>query len=404
MLKSVFSRSGFTQGHFNNELGKEMFGTRQKEDVVAAKDVLKQLSHLYDNENPLVPINLKLKCRAGEPVELTAESFDRKAVAVGEIPEKAIHKPMTKETLHDRISKLGGTPFYAEDIEIQLDDGLIVSAANINALRREAVQKLLDAETQQAVEVLPFKAIQPGLKSAEPYFTARFSCADQIPDRHVFKRIFIPIWSSVEDFVDNRAGVELPRGLFGMEEQLEKRLITLKKAGIKNALCGNIGSYRLAQRLGFQVFGDFGLNVFNSEAARQVHSPILSFELTVDEANQINAADTGIVAYGRLPLMLTRNCPVKSNIGCERCRKNGSLTDRKGITFPVVCSPYPCVEILNSVPLYMADRMKEIKTDFIHFYFTDESRNDVEKIAALYEARGKADFEYTRGLYYRGVL
>ena len=81
---------------------------------------------------------------------------------------------MTKETLHDRISKLGGTPFYAEDIEIQLDDGLIVSAANINALRREAVQKLLDAETQQAVEVLPFKAIQSRILRQDSAVQTRF--------------------------------------------------------------------------------------------------------------------------------------------------------------------------------------------------------------------------------------
>ena len=198
--------------------------------------------------------------------------------------------------------------------------------------------------------------------------------------------------------------MELPRGLFGKEEQLEKRLVQLKKAGVKNALCGNLGSYRLAKRLGFTVFGDFGLNAFNSSSANQIHSPILSFELTIDEANRINAEDTGIIAYGRLPLMLTRNCPVQNNIGCEKCRKNGSLTDRKGMVLPVVCSPYPCVEILNSVPLYMADRMHEIKTDFIHFYFTNESKEEIEKIAALYKNRSKADFDYTRGLYYRGVL
>ena len=40
MLKSVFSRSGFTQGYFNNEMNRDMFGTMQKDDVVAANDVL----------------------------------------------------------------------------------------------------------------------------------------------------------------------------------------------------------------------------------------------------------------------------------------------------------------------------------------------------------------------------
>ena len=46
LLKSIFSRNGFTQGYFNNKMNRDMFGTRQKEDVVAANDVLKQFAHL----------------------------------------------------------------------------------------------------------------------------------------------------------------------------------------------------------------------------------------------------------------------------------------------------------------------------------------------------------------------
>lgn len=41
--------------------------------------------------------------------------------------------------------------------------------------------------------------------------------------------MFIPVNSSLEDFVDNRAGVVLPRGLFGIENELKIRLEKLKK-------------------------------------------------------------------------------------------------------------------------------------------------------------------------------
>ena len=403
MLKSVFSRSGFTQGYFENKMNAAMFGVRQKEDVVAAKPVLKELSHLYDSENPLVPMNMEFECLKEKPVILKASALGRTAEIMGDVPEAAINKPMSEESLHERLSKLGGTQFFAENVKITLDDGLIVPVSKINALRREAVERL-SAEEAPVPICLPMPVITPRSDPAKPYFTARFSSADQIPDRHPFKRVFIPIWSSAEDFVDNSAGVELPRGLFGKEKELIERLEKLKKIGVKNALCGNIGSYALAEKMGFKVYGDFGLNIFNSISAKEINSPILSFELALDEANRINAKDTGIIAYGRLPLMLTRNCPVKNNIGCGRCGKKGALTDRKGARFPVVCSPYPYVEILNSVPLYMADRLDEIKTDFVHFYFTDESKSQIKKIISLYENRKKADFDYTRGLYYRGVF
>lgn len=402
ILKSVFSRSGFTDGYFTGKR-QDMFGTRQKEDVMSAKDVLKELSHLYDNENPLVPIDLKFECREDLPAKLTASALGKTVTISSSVPEKAINKPMTEEVLKQRLSKFGNTQYFLRDFEIELDDGLILPASEINAMRRSAVEKL-NEQMEIAVDCAPFVSAGGIEKCAEPYYTARFADPEAIPDRHPFKRIFIPIWSTIEDFVDNRAGVEIPRGLFGMEEELKNRLAKLKKAGVKNALCSNLGAYKTAKEMGFNVFGDFGLNVFNSNTASMINSPILSFELTLERANRINAEDTGIIGYGKVPLMLTRNCPIKNNIGCYECMKQGTLTDRKGYKFPVKCSPYPCVEILNPIPIYLGDRMNEIHTDFIHFYFTDESKNEVEKIIDMYNTSAEYGEKYTRGLYYRGVL
>ena len=398
-LKSVFSRTGFTDGYFTGER-KDMFGTRQKEDVVAAKDVLKELSHLYDNENPLVPIDIEFVCKANRKAELTARALGKEATVVGTVPETAINKPMTEESVTSRLAKFGNTQFYLNNITVDIDDGLILPASVINSMRREAVEMLDKVEIQPFTQ-MPYKADRYAEKNCTPYYTARFLNPDSIPDKHPFKRIFIPIWSSDEDFVDNRAGVEIPRGLFGMEEKLTKRLEHLKKIGVRKALCSNLGAYSLAQKMGFEVYGDFGLNIFNSESTQLFNSPILSFEATLEQTNRIGAKDTGIIGYGYLPLMLTRNCPIKNHLGCSRC--TGKLTDRKGFEFKVKCSPYPCVEVLNPVPVYMGDRQKEIKTDFIHFYFTDESKNQVEQIINLFKTGGQFDGKYTRGLTYRGV-
>lgn len=402
-LKNVFSRSGFTNGYFADNRGRDMFGTRQKEDVISAKNVLRNFSHLYDNENPLLPIDMDFVCRSGEKISLTASALGKTVTVFGDEPEKAVNKPTSRDAVTEKLSKLGGTQFYAGKINAVVDDGLAVPVSKINALRRTAVE-LLSEYDKKEIEAHPFEKPSKVFRAGAPYYTARFSCAEQVPDKHPFKYIFIPIWSSAEDFIDNRAGVEVPRGMFGREKEIEQKLIKLKKAGVKYALCGNLGSYTLAKRLGYTVFGDFGLNIFNSVSADMIENPILSPELTALQINSINAKGKGFIAYGNIPLMLTRNCPVKNSIGCEKCRKNGGLTDRKGVTFPVVCSPYPCVEVLNSVPIYLAERMAEFNVDFAHFYFSKESREQVEKIILLYENGAKAPFDYTRGLYYRGVL
>lgn len=404
MLRSVFSRNGFTNGYLNSKLGKNMFGTRQKEDVVAANNVLKEIARNYEKETPLIPLDISFTCRDNEKAVLIAKSDKKEVTVIGDVPEKAINKPMSEESLKERLSKFGGTQYFSKNIEINLDDGLILPASKINEMRRNAVSKL-DEQEKIELQYKSFNVFLPQYNQPDkPYATASFSNASQIPDNHPFERVFIPVNSSLEDFVDNRAGVVLPRGLFGIERELKIRLEKLKKAGVNKALCGNIGSYTLCKDMGFEVYGDFGLNVFNSLSANKIDHPILSFELTQSQINNINARDKGMIVYGYLPLMLNRNCPVKNDIGCFECDKHGRLTDRKGMEFPVMCSDFPCVEMLNCHPLYMLDRLDEVKTDFIHFYFSIESKKQVEKVIALYENREKPDFKYTRGLYQRGTL
>lgn len=404
MLRSVFSRSGFTDGYLNAKLGKNMFGTRQKEDVVSASNsVLKEIAKNYEKEVPLLPVNIDFVCKNGKNALLKMTSGDKSVKVVGDVPEKAINKPMTAESLTERLGKLGGTQFYANEVNVTVDDGLILPASKINEMRREAVEKLNKTD-KISFKYKAFDVVRAKAKNSTPYATASFKSAAQIPDKHPFKTVFIPIDSSVEDFVDNRAGVVLPRGLFGIENELKSKLEKLKKAGVNKALCGNIGSYQLCKDMGFEVWGDFGLNVFNSVSANLVERPILSFELTQSQINNINAPDTGMLVYGYAPLMLTRNCPIKNDIGCFECNGHGHLTDRKGMKFPVICSDFPCVEMLNCVPTYMLDRLDEIHTDFIHFAFTVESKKQVENIISLYESGAKPDFKYTRGLYQRGAL
>ncbi len=401
VLKNVFSRSGFTDGYFTGQRA-EMFGTRRKEDVVAADGVLKELARLYEKEPARLPLTMHLVCKENEPLALTATAGERTAAATAAPPEKAINKPLTEEALRARLSKLGGTPYYLESLTVTLDEGLIAPASVINALRREVTEQL-GRLTVPAVEHTAYHPPESIIKSGATYWTARFNSAAQVPPSHPFRRLFLPIWEKDEAFITTGAGVEIPRGLFGMEAALKERLQQLKAHGVKQALAGNLGAYKTAEQRGFEVFGDYGLNVFNSESAQLFHAPLLSFELTVEQANRINAADAGMIAYGRLPLMLTRNCPVKNRIGCAACGKKGTLTDRKGYRFPVKCSPYPCVEILNPVPLVLSDRLNEIHADYLHFYFTDETPQQVEEIIRSYQHQQSPTGQYTRGLYYRGV-
>lgn len=383
-----------------------MFGVRSKADVTAAKDVLRDLAHTYEKEQPLLGLNLQATCRAGEPVTLRATLEDGRTVtADGDVPQPARNAALTAESLAQRLGKWGGTPYYVKKIDIEIDDGLFLPAAAVNALRREIADRL-EAAPPAPVERRPLPPLPSGGTAGKPYYTARFASAAQIPENHPFRRIFLPLGTPANTLLAHNAGVELPRGVFGIENKICQELAILKAAGIKNALCPDLGAVQIARAAGLEPYGDFGLNVFNSRTAHLLPHPLASFELRQEDVNRLaaNGNDVGALVYGHLPLMLTRNCPVQAHIGCAACQKQGRLTDRKGCTFPVVCNPYGCTQLLNGVPLYMGDRMREMHTAYAHFYFSVESQQQVQQVLDLFAAGQKPDFPYTRGLYQRGAL
>ena len=101
--------------------------------------------------------------------------------------------------------------------------------------------------------------------------------------------------------------------------------------------------------------------------------------------------------------MLTRNCPVKNVKTCAQCKGKSSLTDRMGVSFPVMCHKSYC-EVLNSRVIYMGDRLEEIKNvDFLSFLFTKEKAKTVDAVLEAYRKGKKAKGDFTRGLCYRGV-
>ena len=207
-------------------------------------------------------------------------------------------------------------------------------------------------------------------------------------------------------------GIEIFAGMFGREEQIRQHLKKAKENGITHALVNNLGAIPLCKEFNFTIHGGFRLNVMNTASVRffeklGLSDLTLSFELTLMQINAIGGnAEIGAVVYGRLPLMLTRNCPGVNSAtkNCAECGRLGYITDRKEISFPYKCSG-GCTQIYNSVPLYMGERLREIKsTDFNVMLFTTETAE--QKLYALNSVKyqNKITGGHTRGLYYKGVL
>ena len=131
----------------------------------------------------------------------------------------------------------------------------------------------------------------------------------------------------------------------------------------------------------------------------------VSFELTLEQISRLGGTiPVGIISMGRLPLMLTRNCPAMNDgRGCKHCETAPTIRDRKGIDFPMQCYG-ACTEILNSVPLMMSDRHHELRgIDFEVLRFSTETPQQRLEMLRLYREHKAPETGFTRGLYYRGT-
>lgn len=408
-LKSVFSRTGFTDGYYLDKLGGDMFGTRRKEDVVSAAPVLSRLERLYQKETPRFAVDFDLTAKRDLPVSIKAECKGRSYnVKSDYVPQDALNKPLSAKDASDQLGKTGGTQFFAKEIRCEIDDNINVPVSVINNLRRATLAEiengLISDHAKNCGEYDP--AFSSHLHG-KMQMICRFKNEEQIPDDlDGVSEIILPL-DSIKTRFD--ASAEIPRGIFGNERNVLSKLTELKKAGVKSAWAGTLDGIALAESAGLEFSAGFGTNIFNSKAADYYGSTgaekiLLSPEMTLSRVKDLRSpVPTGVIAYGRIPLMLTRNCPVKNKKTCAQCRRESSLTDRKGMRFPVDCSS-GCAEILNSKPVYMADRLDEIKNaDFIMLYFTTESKREAADIINAYRRGSKPTGEFTRGLLYRGV-
>jgi putative protease len=179
-------------------------------------------------------------------------------------------------------------------------------------------------------------------------------------------------------------GVEIPRGLFGLDAA--PRLEAARRRGASWALCGTLDAVPLARTAGLWPLGGAGLNVMNDTAAAAVAGRGVAACVQALEAKRNITAgiSMGIFAYGYIPLMLTRICPVShaAAVPCGQCKRVGdaALIDRRGERLPVMCAG-ACAEVLNTVPLYLADKPERWQSaGFRLLHFTVETAAEVARI------------------------
>lgn len=420
LLRAVFSRTGFTDGYYTGKIGRGMFGTRTKDDVVSADEkLLSKIRAKYKNEAQNIAVTAEFTAHLGErPVLKMTEGIHTAESTADVICEQAKNVALSAEKCFTQLKKTGSTAYSVGDIKLTLDDNISLPVSALNAMRRECTDELdrlrKNVHNYQISDVDISGDFTP-YNQSESLTRASVRGTKISPAFKDCELVFVPLFSDIRETqrLKNEGynvAVEVPRGMFDREKQIEARLQRVKEIGVTDALCHNIGALHTAKNLGFTLHGGYGLNLVNTydllwAEEYGIKDVELSFELTFNRINRLGGnIKRGIITYGNLPLMLCRSCPVKGDgISCKSCKNQSKMTDRKGKSFYLKCDGN-CTEVLNCVPLYIAPQeFRTLSTNFNILRFTVE--NYVENVERIpdFNRISMLNDKFTRGLYKRGV-
>ena len=340
-------------------------------------------------------VNAHLRAVTGEPLKLTFSSGKTEITVFGEQPVKRADKsPATKEKLTAQISKLGDTPFILGGFSALLGEApVFVPSSELNALRREAAEKLEKALAKKRNRSLP--------ESAEQGFMIFPKDGIQNPQKEEAKIRIPDLAVQAADPAQAKAALELGIKTIYVQPQLWNRerffpfvelcekygagafpvfpAVTLNddlnramdvigsfpEGTFSGAVASNIGQVFALRGVFDDVRGDYTLNITNSlsalaHLAMGLTKVTLSAELTAPQIRDIiNKIPGELLVYGALPMMHLMHCPVRENKGAcgQDCFDNPcrELTDRRDYRFPLFpigLEKGGCdVRLLNTLPI-----------------------------------------------------
>jgi putative protease len=96
-----------------------------------------------------IPVRMSFRAHIDEPVELWISDGENEIDIQGRSVCIAERSPISKSAISDQLKKLGNTIFEAQDIIFEIDENIFIPVSEINSLRREGIDRLMQVRTQR---------------------------------------------------------------------------------------------------------------------------------------------------------------------------------------------------------------------------------------------------------------
>lgn len=371
-------------------------------------------TYTEDALNAALPVyfDARLTAYPGKPAVLTLTDGESAVSVTGEACQAAQKKPLDAESAGRALGKLGGTPFRLRSLSCD-SAGAFLSAAALNALRREGLERLAEARIQaQPRPCAPaLRFLAPERRAFTPRLlvqTQRLEEVNALLSAGADEALFLP-----EDYRSQA----LEPMLSAFPEKTRLILPAQCREESLTALRALAERYRVP--LAFSSPGQWarfsaagmaweGIPVMNGEAvvflaAQGLRSAFLSRELSRAEIALLPRDQMELIlpVYGRARLMLLNHCPMRTAMhldkgreACALCEKGKGargtyLTDRMNAAYPLMPMRLPegcLIGLYAPKPLHLSGLLSDARDLSWQLNFTLETPEERLALTAHYAA------------------
>lgn len=416
----------------------------------------RQLDQARAHAPRLIPVSMAARFALGRPMTLALTDGEVSVTAAGPVVEAARSRASTEADARRQLDKLGGTPFTLEDgarLQLLVDQGIFLPVSALNALRRDGVERLIQARTEAFAlagrplchDALPAVPARPqpdspiGPETLAVIFSAP-TLAEDLSQAGATLLCFAPRTFTPEALA--RELPRLPRGTWlRLPPQMTQRTQDACLAVIRShadrlggVMAESVGQLGLS--LPLPALAGEGVPATNPMGVETVRALgacgfVLWPEWTFSEQKGLTPLPLPALlkVYGRETLMLLNHCPERVRRGlrqgrtdCALCaneamvcaKADPALTDRLGYRFPLTRTRFPegCeLSVLGALPtdLRARDADRRALGAGMLLHFTVESAREQLSLTRVYAALlsgascAPAAFETTLGHWARGV-
>ena len=359
-------------------------------------DLEKDLVMYQSTAFKIIPITGMLSGFVGKPLTLSLSDGNHQVDVSAELPlEYAMNQPSTEAQIAQSLSKLGGTPYYFEELSIYTDEASFIPVKQLNEVRRIAIEELSQLRTTRKTPI-----IQAVEYKNEFNYDARFRLVCRV---HTLEQLQTAYRLGIDEiYYEDIIEVNVKDYPNIILKPVTKRIVEEVDGFVIDGptVVSELGGIYANQKR-YPLITDEFVNITNIYTAAvlsrfNVERISLSSELDHDHVLQFSNRyfkqfggypNLEMVVYGHKDLMISKYCPVAKTFGykpnCKLCFKDQYyLQDHIG-KYALLNDGHCNMRVMDPTPLLLIDHLdalKQAKINTFRLDFTTETEKEMKSM------------------------